>query len=283
LPIGVSKTNVATSIKGWPAGDYAGLTCAACHEGHLKYKGKVIRIEGGISQTIDFQGLVKGLNEALLANLTDVAKFDRLAARLGASTPDAKDKLRKRIESEGVRVNEYGTRTSITPHRWGPGRLDALTMITDRTTATLTGIAENWSTGMAPVKPPFLWNTPQGLWAQWSAFAQDPIARNFGETMGAFLPVDLSSKSPAEGLFQSNGAILELQRVENQLERLAPPSWPEDLLGKIDRDKAKVGKDYSPNFAQAATTPGLTGGPMQQIRETLRPRRTDTPNVCGYR
>jgi hypothetical protein len=242
LPIGISKTNVATSIKGWPAGDYAGVTCAACHEGQLKYKGKLIRIEGGISQTMDFQGLVRGLSEALRANLTDVAKFDRSAARLGASTPDAKDKLRKRIESERVRVDEYGSRTSITPHPWGPGRVDALTMIVDRTTATLTGIRENWSTGNAPVKPPFLWNTPQGLWAQWSAFAQDPIARNFGETMGVFLPVDLSSKSPADGLFQSNGAILELQRVEDQLERLAPPSWPEDLLGKIDREKAKVGK-----------------------------------------
>ena len=29
LPIGVSKTTVATPIRGWPAGDYAGLTCAA--------------------------------------------------------------------------------------------------------------------------------------------------------------------------------------------------------------------------------------------------------------
>ena len=71
---------------------------------------------------------------------------------------------------------------------------------------------------------------------------QNPIDRNFGETMGVFLPVDLSSKSPAEGLFQSNGAILELERVEKQLERLAPPSWPEEVLGKIDRDKAKAGK-----------------------------------------
>ena len=60
--------------------------------------------------------------------------------------------------------------------------------------------------------------------------------------MGVFLPVDLTSKSPAEGLFQSNGAILELARVESQLERLAPPSWPEDVFGKIDRDKAKAGK-----------------------------------------
>ena len=242
LPIGMSKTVVATPIKGWPAGDYVGMTCAACHEGQLKYKGKLIRIEGGISNTMDFQGMAQGLAGALRANLADPAKFDRLAARLGASTPDAKDKLRTRIEGEHTRVNEYATRTSLTPHPWGPGRVDALTMIVDRTTATLSGISENWSTGNAPVKPPFLWNAPQGLWTQWSAFAQSPIARNFGETMGVFLPVDLSSKSPAEGLFQSNGAILDLQRVESQLERLAPPSWPEDVFGKIDRDKAKAGK-----------------------------------------
>src|SRR5882672_880611 len=175
LPIGVSKTNVATAIKGWPAGDYAGMTCAACHEGQLKYKGKVIRIEGGISNTFNFQGLASGISEALLKNLSDPAKFERLASRLKATTPDAKDKLRKQIESERARVHEYVTRTSITPHPWGPGRVDALTMIVDRTTATLSGIDQNWSTGTAPVKPPFLWNAPQGLWAQWSAFAQNPI------------------------------------------------------------------------------------------------------------
>jgi len=242
LPIGVSKTNVPTAIKGWPAGDYAGFTCAACHEGQLKYKGKTIRIEGGINTTFDFQSLVRGANDALGANLTDAAKFDRLAARLGASTPDSKDKLRKRVESEKARVNEYATVTSLTTHPWGPGRMDALSMIVDRTTAMLPGMPENWAMGIAPVKPPFLWNAPQGLWTQWSAFAQNPIARNFGESLGVFLPVDLSSKSPAEGLFQSNGALAELARVEKQLERLAPPSWPEEVLGKIDRDKAKAGK-----------------------------------------
>ena len=293
LPIGISKTVVATPIRGWPAGDYAGVTCAACHEGQLKYKGRLIRIEGGISSTMDFQGLVRGLDDALQASLADAAKFERLAARLGASSPDAKDQLRRRIESERARVNAYGTRTSITPHLWGPGRVDALTMIVDRTTATLTGISENWSTGNAPVKPPFLWNAPQGLWTQWSAFAQNPIARNFGETMGVFLPVDLSSRSPAEGLFQSNGAILELQRVENQLDRLAPPSWPEDVFGKIDRDKAKVGKalfmencaschnawpyrwtepnKYGKRFVLVGLTPQTYVGTDRTQFETLRP------------
>jgi hypothetical protein len=48
--------------------------------------------------------------------------------------------------------------------------------------------------------------------------------------------------SPAEGLFRPHAAIHDLQRVENQLARLAPPSWPEDVFGKIDREKAKRGK-----------------------------------------
>src|SRR4051812_34258800 len=293
LPIGVSKTNVEAAIKGWPAGDYAGINCAACHEGQLSYKGKLIRIEGGISNSINFQGMVGGLNNVLQAHLTDAPKFERLAVRLGASTPDAKDKLRKRIEGEKVRVNEYATRTSITPHPWGPGRVDAFSMIADRVTATLTGIGENWSMGIAPVKPPFLWNAPQGLWTQWAAQLQDPIARNFGETLGVFLPADLSSKSPAEGLFQSNGAIAELVRVEQQLERLAPPSWPEDVLGKIDREKAKAGKalfvencaschnlwpyrwtepnKYGKRFVLVGTTPQTYVGTDKAQSEALKP------------
>jgi hypothetical protein len=36
--------------------------------------------------------------------------------------------------------------------------------------------------------------------------------------------------------------VLDLQRAEDQLERLAPPSWPEAVFGEIDRDKAKGGK-----------------------------------------
>ena len=60
--------------------------------------------------------------------------------------------------------------------------------------------------------------------------------------MGSFMPIDLSSKSPAEGLFSSHAAIDELVRLESLLVRLAPPSWPEDVFGRIDRDKAKAGK-----------------------------------------
>jgi hypothetical protein len=124
LPIGISKTVVATPVKGWPVGDYVGLTCAACHEGQLDYKGKRVRIEGGVSHTFDFQMLARALDDALQATLADPAKFDRLAARLKASGADAKDNLRKRFESEAARTHEY-VRTSVSPYPWGPGRIDA--------------------------------------------------------------------------------------------------------------------------------------------------------------
>ena len=242
LPIGISKTNVATAIKGWPAGDYAGLTCAGCHEAQLNYKGTRVRIHGGASTTINMKAIASSLGGALQAVLTDPAKFDRLASKLGANTADAKAALRKRVESEAARVLSYDTRTMATPVEWGPGRMDALSLIANRVVGVLPNIHENWTTPIAPVKPPFLWNAPQGLWTQWSGIVQDPIARNFGETAGVYLPIDLTSKTPAEGLFQSNAAIKELQEVEEQLARLAPPSWPEEVFGKIDREKAKTGK-----------------------------------------
>src|SRR5262245_60354 len=111
LPIGISKTPVAVTVKGWPAGDYAGMTCAACHLTELRYQGKRIRIDGGASQSIDMQGFNGALDAALQTVLTDAAKFDRLANRLKISGQEARDNLRKRVEAEAARVHAYDTRT----------------------------------------------------------------------------------------------------------------------------------------------------------------------------
>ena len=243
LPIGVSKTVIAAPHwKGEETGEFAGMTCAACHEEQLEYKGKHIRIDGGVGNKFDMQGYIAALDNAMQATLTNSAKFDRLAARLAASSPDDKDKLRERFERQAAYVHEYRSRSSASPSPWGTGRIDALTMIQNRMTANVPAIPENTSTPIAPVKPPFLWNAPQGLWTQWAAIVQDPLARNLGETMGVYMPINLTAKTPEEGLFELNAAIPELQRVEDQLERLAPPSWPEDVFGKIDREKAAKGK-----------------------------------------
>ena len=243
LPIGISKTVISTPAwKGAATGEFAGVTCAMCHESELRYQGKRLRIEGGNNNALDLQAYIRALDAAMRATLKDPAKFDRLASRLSATSAGAKAQLRARLEAEASATHYYSTRSTASPYPWGPARLDALTMIQNRMTANLTGIPENTSTPIAPVKPPFLWNAPQGSWTQWAAIVQDPIARNLGETMGVYMDINLRASSPSEGLFASNAAIRELQRVENQLGRLAPPSWPEDVFGKIDRDKARAGK-----------------------------------------
>ena len=140
LPIGLSKTVIAgpPRWKGEETGEFVGLNCAACHEGQLNYKGKHIRIEGGVGNTFDMMGYIYALDDAMQATLNDAAKFDRLAARLGASSPDAKGKLRARFESEAAKVHEYRTRNLVTPTIWGPSRIDAIALIVNRMTATRT-------------------------------------------------------------------------------------------------------------------------------------------------
>ena len=244
LPIGLAKTSVTKSlVKDEHAGDYVGLTCAACHNAQLNYQGKRIRIDGGAANTFDLMGFVYALDDALQATAKDTAKFDRLAARLGANSAAPKEALRKRFEQDAERVHQYRTRVLVSPTVWGPSRMDAISLIVNRVSNVLPGIPENWSTPVAPTKPPFLWNAPQGLWTQWRGVQQVPIERNLIETMGVFMSINLHAKTPAEGMFESNAAIRNLQEVENLLARLAPPAWPEAVLGKIDRDKAKAGKD----------------------------------------
>ena len=50
LPVGLSKTVVT---EGRWKGEEVGLTCAACHNTQLSYKGKRIRIDGGVGNTFD--------------------------------------------------------------------------------------------------------------------------------------------------------------------------------------------------------------------------------------
>jgi hypothetical protein len=239
LPIGMTKTVVT---EGRWKGEAIGVNCAVCHTAQLTYQGKRIRIDGGVANTFDFMSYTGALDDALQATLNDPEKFDRLAARTGASSSVAKGELRKRFESDAERVHQYRTRQVVAPIPWGPARIDAIALIVNRLVSVTPRIPQNLSTPLAPTKPPFVWNSPQGTWTQWRGVQQDPISRNLTETMGVFMPMDMTSKTPQDGLFDSNAEILNLQKIENALQRLAPPKWPEEVLGPIDRKKALEGK-----------------------------------------
>ncbi len=239
FPVGVTK-NVVTEGR-WK-GVTVGPNCSVCHTAQLMYKGKRIRIDGGHTNLFDIQAYMQALDQAYQATLTDTAKFDRMAARIGATSTDAKSELRTRLGREAARTHYYSGVAAASPFPWGPGRADCLTLISNRLASIEPNIPENMSVAAAPVKIPFVWNAGQATWTQWGGWAQDPLARNFGETLGVYLPMDLQSKTPEEGLFDSAAAILNLQKIEDTMWRLAPPKWPEEIFGKIDRVKAAEGK-----------------------------------------
>jgi hypothetical protein len=234
LPIGFAKSAVASGP--WK-GEWVGLGCAACHNGQLQKDGVKINISGGTAVGLNFYAFLEDLNAALAATLADTEKFDRLATRVGGS----KDSLRARLVEDAAGINQYITRTALTASVAGPGRMDALGLIHNQVQSRALGIPENWRAPLAPVKPSFVWNVPQSAWAQWTGVLPDPLFRNHGEVLGVFARMDLSSKSEAEGLFQSTVDIKGQILSENLLRRLSPPKWPEEQLGKIDRSKAARG------------------------------------------
>jgi len=240
LPVGLGKT--VTTEGPWK-GEDIGVNCATCHNTELFYKGKRVRIDGGVGNHFDLEAYVFALDDAVQETLKDTAKFDRLAARMGASSTDAKSDLRKRFESSADRIHSFRTRVLLTPYPWGPSRMDAIALIVDRVTSTVPDIPQNWTAPLAPTKPPFLWNSPQGTWTQWRGVQQDPSDRNLVESMGLFLSMNMTANSPEEGLFDSNARLKNLEEIEEWLNHLAPPKWPEEVFGKIDRAKAAKGKE----------------------------------------
>jgi hypothetical protein len=239
LPIGWTKTVVT---EGRWKGDWAGISCAACHNGQLEYKGNKIRIDGGVNLTFDLYAFVRGLDDAIGAAVADSKKFDRLADKLARRDAAGKAELRKRLETETVYLHRvrkgYVSSTDV-----GPGRMDAITLVHNQVVSNELGIPENWIAASAPVKWPFLWNAPQSAWVGWRGTQQFPLLRNAGESMGVWVKTDLTSKTPAEGLFDSTLDLKGQILIESLLRKLAPPTWPEDILGKIDQKKVAQGSE----------------------------------------
>ncbi|MBV9653374.1 MAG: hypothetical protein JOZ42_02295 [Acetobacteraceae bacterium] len=239
LPIGIAKAAVA---EGQFSGSWAGLTCAACHNGQLEYKGARIRINGGTNTALNMQAFLDGLDDALAATVADPAKFDRMAARLGRTDPSSREELRRWVSEDAAATHIYRHKTAVMSYPVGPGRIDALALIHNQVIGRQLGFAENLRPVAAPVKYSFTWNIPQSAWAQWSGVLPDPVLRNAGEAMGVFVRTDLTSPTVAEGLFESTIDMRGLIKLEDLLRKLAPPVWPESVFGPIDRAKAAVGK-----------------------------------------
>src|ERR1700737_2705344 len=166
------------NIAGLPVGFHAtgpngfqivGITCSACHTRQIEVAGKTYRIDGGPA-FVDFQTFLSDLDKAVgdvIANDTSFAPF--AAAVLQSATPAAADVagLHKQVDAWYRRYHTLIAGTLPPPVSWGLGRLDAVGIIFNRISGLDIGpppdfmIPGNMKPADAPVRFPFLWNSPR--------------------------------------------------------------------------------------------------------------------------
>src|SRR5690606_10195576 len=122
----------------------------------------------------------------------------------------------------------------------------------------------------APVSYPFLWDITHSDYVQWNGLANNadvgPLGRNAGEAIGVFGILDWKDTKPGFSIsafvtgqenkhrqvkFTSSIDLINLQRLEAHLKGLTSPQWPEEILGKIDKDKAERGKRLYAQYCQS--------------------------------
>ncbi len=220
---------------------WIGPTCAACHTAQIDYQGRSIRIDGGPS-LVDHQSYMTQLAAALQATHRDPQKMDRFAQKVLAPnwSQGEQDALKARVVAYSGVLNRL-VEQNATDLAYGHGRLDAFGAILNRVTETGLGIPGNHGESNAPVSFPFLWTAPQLDWVQWNSAVSNAIARNTGEVLGVYAHMQLTG-TPQTGQFNSTVRIDNLDRIEDYVNSMQAPLWPEPVFGAIDTARAEQGR-----------------------------------------
>ncbi|OYW74933.1 MAG: hypothetical protein B7Z37_15635 [Verrucomicrobia bacterium 12-59-8] len=221
-----------------------GFTCAACHTAQINYNGKGLLIDGGPTLA-DMDALLVAIKDAVVATASNSEKFSRFAKKvLGDEDSATKRTLLKaqlRLTAAGQR-NYVAMNETAVPY--GFARMDAFGRIFNNALVAVRSNdrIEPW----APVSYPFLWNTVQADTVQWTGNATNgligSLGRNVGEVVGVFGEIDTNEKPLPHG-YASSLNFKNLKRIEKSLHGLKSPSWPEDVLGKLDSQKVKAGAE----------------------------------------
>ena len=238
--------------------EFLDITCAACHTGELRFNGQAVRIDGGSAQHVLPSSVptLRGgsFGQALVASLTSTYynpwKFERFARNVLGQDYDARhQQLRKDVKvslDTFLKVAWNDTHRGLYPTEEGPGRTDAFGRIANASFGDAISPA-NYRVANAPVDYPQLWDMWTFDWVQWNGSAQQPMARNIGEALGVGATLNFfdANGQPFKGdaRYPSSVRLRDLHLIEQTLQRLKPPAWPEALLGAIDKTQAAKGRE----------------------------------------
>ncbi len=230
------------------------LSCALCHTGELHYRGVALRVDGGQAvqsvSTAKRGEFITTLAAAALATYINPAKWNRFAERVAGTDPEKRDQLRSDFGQflKGLWTFVRG----VGAPKWYPvtegrGRTDAVGRIANVVFGRDLRKPENFRPANAPVSYPFIWDIWRFDWVQYTGFTNQAMARNVGEALGVLAPmalVDEAGNLLPEGEFgKTTVNVHGMHCIETVLRDLQPPRWPEDVLGTIDIDSARRGKD----------------------------------------
>ncbi|MEO4046540.1 di-heme-cytochrome C peroxidase [Pseudomonas sp. CAU 1711] len=252
LPVGFARHQDGES-----GVQYLDISCAACHSGELRYKGQAVRIDGGAAlhslastvPTLRGGGFGQALGMSMLFTYYNPLKFNRFAHEvLGEDYDSGKSQLRADFKAVldrllGTAMNDW--HRGLYPTEEGFGRTDAFGRIAN----SVFGDAidpSNYRVANAPVSYPQVWDIWKFDWVQWNGSAMQPMARNIGEALGVGATLHLFDESGQplmhEQRYPSSVRLRDLYTLEETLKQLKPPTWPEDILGKVDIELASQGR-----------------------------------------
>ncbi len=263
LPVGFARYHDLTVGE-----DMLDITCAACHTGELhiqkgnQYLG--IRIDGGQALHAFTSAKLGHFLPELLSSMTETYlnpfKYTRFAKKvLGSNYPNGYWHVHSELGSVlGGLLSQAFTERShgLYPTEEGFGRTDATGHIANQMFGFHLDDA-NLRVGMAPVSYPPVWDIWKFDWEQYAGFVRQPLARNLVESLGVGadfrLLDDNGNPVPEADRYATSSAISNQILIEEALQRLKPPTWPEDILGPIDCGRATRGRRFSSNIARVAT------------------------------
>ncbi len=241
-PLGMSADDGSRS-NGVPM---VGLTCAACHTGHLTVRGASLRIVGGSADLFLSKAFaeMKGALARIARDPEERKAFLAEAVADGYPAKRASAGLDYEVGRDAFVTKAAARLGKQTPS--GPGIVDALTGIAFN--AMTLGLLEpsNARPALAPTNFPPVWDIWHFDWVQYNATVHQPMARNVGEAIGLGARLNIvdpitGTLNPESTRWKSTVNVKALYWIETTLESLKPPKWPA-AFGRIDEAKVASGK-----------------------------------------
>lgn len=281
---------------------YVGMTCAACHTGHVNFNKITCIIDGGPTNG-NFEKLQRSLAAALAETLADNSKFDRFASRVIGPILDAakKNQLRTELAAALKSRSDYNERNLPGKNQapFGHGRVDAFGAIMNEVAVRFAQVPDNAKPADAPVSYPVLWDAPQHDFVQWNGAAENKrskltellvgtehigaLGRNTGEVLGVFGEIDATTEPSIKELkhYPNSANRGNLIAIEDSLRKLWSPVWP-DEFPPIDAQLRTSGEKLFNNYCIKCHEPIDRDDPARTVKAIMSDEKTDIAMVRNF-